>query len=77
MITTNEALGRLHPAVVRPGRCLAEVEFPALGPAEVAALLGSAQAAGTELTLAEVFERRGQVTRLSSQPAPGRTGQYL
>ena len=29
-ITANEPLGRLHPAVVRPGRCLAEVEFPAL-----------------------------------------------
>ncbi len=30
LITTNEPLGRLHPAVHRPGRCLAEIEFLAL-----------------------------------------------
>jgi hypothetical protein len=27
LITTNEPLSALHPAVVRPGRCLAEIEF--------------------------------------------------
>jgi hypothetical protein len=27
LITTNEELGRLHPAITRPGRCLANVEF--------------------------------------------------
>jgi hypothetical protein len=75
MITTNEPLGRLHAAVVRPGRCLAEVEFPALSPVEAGALLG--RSADRELTLAEVFERRGDVTRLSSAPAEGATGQYL
>lgn len=32
LITTNEPLGRLHPAIHRPGRCLAEVEFEALDP---------------------------------------------
>jgi hypothetical protein len=26
-ITTNEDLSRLHPAVVRPGRCLAQLEI--------------------------------------------------
>ena len=31
LITTNEPLVRLHPAVSRPGRCLAEVEFELLG----------------------------------------------
>lgn len=77
LITTNEPLGRLHPAVVRPGRCLAEVEFPALSAEEAAALLGGAAPASGELTLAEVFERRGDVTTVRSQPAPGATGQYL
>jgi len=77
LITTNEPLGRLHPAVVRPGRCLAEVEFPALTGAEAAAVLGPGHAVGGELTLAEVFERRGQFTRVSSRPGPGATGQYL
>jgi ATPase family protein associated with various cellular activities (AAA) len=27
LITTNEDLGRLHPAVIRPGRCLANLAF--------------------------------------------------
>lgn len=29
LITTNEPVDQLHPALVRPGRCLAEVEFRA------------------------------------------------
>lgn len=32
LITTNEPLSSMHPAVVRPGRCLAEIEFGALSP---------------------------------------------
>jgi hypothetical protein len=32
LITTNEPLGTLHPAVVRAGRCLAEMEFGPLSP---------------------------------------------
>ena len=78
LITTNEPLGRLHPAVIRPGRCLAEVEFTPLTAAESAAFLGSGGRTGGEgLTLAELFERRGDVTRIAtgdSRPAPG---QYL
>jgi hypothetical protein len=78
MITTNEPLGRLHPAVVRPGRCLAEVEFPALSPAEAAALIGDGHAVHDDVTLAEVFLRRGRISRLSSQPVDmAGTGQYL
>jgi hypothetical protein len=84
MITTNEALGRLHPAVVRPGRCLAEVEFPPLARTEAAALLGAGPVApgasgipAGEMTLAEVFERRGEISRVTSQPSEGATGQYL
>lgn len=33
-ITTNEDLSRLHPAVVRPGRCLAQIEIGRLSRAE-------------------------------------------
>ncbi len=76
LITTNEPVGRLHPAVVRPGRCLAEVEFPPLSRAEAAALVGGEVPAGN-LTLAEVVERRGDVSRLASQAPAGPTGQYL
>ena len=34
LITTNEELGALHPAVTRPGRCASQVEFLPLTPAE-------------------------------------------
>jgi len=59
LVTTNEPLGRLHPAVRRPGRCWATVEFDAFGPAEATAWLA---ARGVErdvvapMTLAELYE---------------------
>ncbi len=39
-ITTNEDLRRLHPAVTRPGRCLAQIEVGRLTRAEARAWLG-------------------------------------
>jgi hypothetical protein len=55
-ITTNEPLAALHPAIVRPGRCLAQVEVGRMSPAEVAAWLGTD--AGGGATLAELYARR-------------------
>ena len=78
LITTNEPLGRLHPAVIRPGRCLAEVEFTPLTPAESAAFLGSWHGRAAEgLTLAELFERRGDLSRVASAASTPAPGQYL
>jgi len=34
LITTNEELGRLNPAVTRPGRCLSAIEFAPLTPTQ-------------------------------------------
>jgi len=34
LITTNEELGKLNPAVTRAGRCLSEIEFRSLNPEE-------------------------------------------
>ncbi len=34
LITTNEDLGTLHPAVTRPGRCASQIEFLPLAPPE-------------------------------------------
>lgn len=53
LITTNEPLGRIHPAVVRPGRCLAQVEFGPLPAAQASALLG--RPVNGPMTLAEVM----------------------
>jgi TRAP-type C4-dicarboxylate transport system permease large subunit len=36
LLTTNEEIGRLHPALVRPGRCLGAVEFTEFSPTEAA-----------------------------------------
>ncbi|HEX3622294.1 MAG TPA: DUF5925 domain-containing protein [Acidimicrobiales bacterium] len=75
LLTTNEPIGRLHPAVARPGRCLADVEFRSLSREEATALIG-ADTAG-ELTLAEVFERRGELTRVGARADDPPIGQYL
>jgi DNA polymerase III delta prime subunit len=59
-ITTNEDVERLHPAVVRPGRCLARVEVGRLTHREAAAWLGREDGldpAGN--TLAELYAVRG------------------
>jgi hypothetical protein len=78
LITTNEPIGRLHPAVVRPGRCLAEVEFSPLTAAEGAAFLGTGRGREVEgLTLAELFQRRGDLTRVATTHAAPAPGQYL
>jgi hypothetical protein len=34
LITTNEDLGKFHRALMRPGRCLSEIEFARFGPDE-------------------------------------------
>ncbi|MEU4424065.1 DUF5925 domain-containing protein [Actinoplanes sp. NPDC024001] len=55
-ITTNEDLSALHPAVVRPGRCLASIEVGRLSYAEAVAWLGTADGVGPDgATLAELF----------------------
>lgn len=58
-LTTNEPIGALHPAVVRPGRCLAEIEVGRLSHAEAAAWLGSgSDAPPGGATLAELYRLR-------------------
>jgi hypothetical protein len=41
IITTNEPVGRLHPAARRPGRCLADIEFQAFPEVEANAWLAA------------------------------------
>lgn len=60
-LTTNESVTRLHPAVVRAGRCLAEVEIGALPRNEARRWLGAdlADRVGEDgATLAELYELR-------------------
>ena len=58
IITTNEPLKSMHPAVIRPGRCLTEVEFGALSPESASRWLrnhGSKIEVQKPATLAELY----------------------
>ncbi|MGW7055047.1 DUF5925 domain-containing protein [Streptomyces sp. NPDC054887] len=68
-VTTNEDLERLHPAVVRPGRCMARIEVGSLTRAEAVGWLGTEEGVGRDgATLAELYAlRRG--TGPASVPA--------
>lgn len=80
-LTTNEDVARLHPAVVRPGRCLAEIEVGRLSTAEARTWLAAhgldtGSVPGDGATLAELYARRGtgKVTHAEERPT---AGQYL
>ena len=75
-ITTNEDLHRLHPAVVRPGRCLAQIEAGRFPPAEAAAWLGG-EAGPLPVTLAELYALRAGRRTADRDSHPAGTGQYL
>lgn len=75
LLTTNDDVGRLHPAVTRPGRCLASVEFGALTPSEAAAWCppGVTPPSG-DTTLAQLYSlTSGDQTAVESHS----TGLYL
>ena len=72
-ITTNEDLRSLHPAVVRPGRCLAHIEIGPLSPAQASASLG--QPVTRPVTLAELYAMQNGHTP-ACPPETG-TGLYL
>ena len=58
LVTTNEEIKKLHPAVARPGRCAADVQFERLTEPEASAWLeahGSSTAAERGRSLAELY----------------------
>jgi Domain of unknown function (DUF5925)/ATPase family associated with various cellular activities (AAA) len=59
LVTTNESLRALHPAVSRPGRCVSQIEFTAFPGAEADAWLAEQglEGTGTSRTLASLFAR--------------------
>ena len=76
-ITTNEPLDRLHPAVVRPGRCLAQIEVGPLGQAEAADWLGTGEQVARATTLAELYALKAGREGFGTITAEPSTGQYL
>jgi hypothetical protein len=77
-ITTNEELSRLHPAIIRPGRCLAQLEVGPLAYEEAAAWLGDpAGLSGDGATLAELLALRNGEEKIASLRDDPATGFYL
>jgi hypothetical protein len=79
-VTTNEDLERMHPAVVRPGRCLARIEVGPLTRTESANWLGTDQGLGRDgSTLAELYAlRRGiRPASVPGQDSGADAGLYL
>ncbi|WP_283136877.1 DUF5925 domain-containing protein [Rhizohabitans arisaemae] len=88
-ITTNESLNRLHPAVVRPGRCLAQIPVGALTQTEAAAWLTENPAEDADrraaisriepsgATLATLYALRGGHLHAASQEPSEGEGFYL
>ena len=77
LISTNEDLARLHPAVTRPGRCFAQIRVGPLPYAEAVQWLGRRDGIGPDgATLAELYAlRRDPATEVAS--TTGHPGMYL
>lgn len=75
LLTTNDDIGRLHPALTRPGRCLLSVNFPAMSKTEAAAWCppGASAPAGPT-TLAQLYAIAAGTASIEADPA---TGLYL
>jgi hypothetical protein len=77
LLTTNEEVNRLHPAIVRPGRCLASIEFSRFSTAEARTWLnGSARTPSRPQTLAQLLAKRGDIAG-GAESQPASTGAYL
>ncbi|WP_306208301.1 DUF5925 domain-containing protein [Actinoplanes sp. RD1] len=77
-LTTNEDLASLHPAVVRPGRCLASIEVGRLPYAEAVRWLGRSTGIGPAgATLAELYALRTGAEPVTVPVTAPATGMYL
>jgi len=56
IVTTNEPLRSLHPALARPGRCLSEIEFAELSREEIVAWCNARAAAPPQASRAPLAE---------------------
>ena len=77
-ITTNEDIARLHPAVTRPGRCLAQIEVGPLSYVESVEWLGAnAGVAERQNTLAELIALRDGTQPVGTPDREAQDGLYL
>jgi hypothetical protein len=75
LVTSNEELGKLHPAVSRPGRCIQKIRFQPFTTVEANAWLarhGETRSMGeTSRTLAELYARLHGDEETEKHPAVG------
>lgn len=79
LMTTNEKVGKLHPAVARPGRCLAEIAFTSFSHKEAVLWTHNRDVAtppGDDVTLADLYELVAAAHIANSEPEIS-TGQYV
>jgi hypothetical protein len=77
MVTTNEGVGRLHPAIARPGRCALLHEFGRLSLKEATAWLaahGTAATVTQPTTIADLYGLRDGRERWRAAAAVGFDG---
>ena len=83
LITTNESVKELHQAVIRPGRCLAEINVDPLSNAEARAWLSAHQVdplprdLKDTATIAELYGYVASMPLKTASAKPARSGQYL
>lgn len=78
LLTTNEPITSLHPALTRPGRCLARIEFTEFSASETRQWMSPLRPSHDgPATLAQLFEMRGQLSRIDRTSDRDAPGQYL
>jgi hypothetical protein len=77
IFTTNAAPDQLDPAIVRPGRCLASIEFRPFDIASANERLKGVATTDRALTLAEIYDRLSTSKKVVAGTPAGPTGQYL
>jgi len=80
LITTNEPLATLHPAVTRPGRCIANLNIGKLNISEANMWLagrGSTEHAHDHMTLAELYELAREKPQINTDTDDGEMRGYL
>jgi ATPase family protein associated with various cellular activities (AAA) len=74
LITTNDPVAKLHPAMTRPGRCLATISFDKFKSTEASEWMGSYVMG--EKTLAELYELKTS-SQIATKAADIPVGAYL
>lgn len=71
LLTTNEPVTKIHPAITRAGRCLADIHFTPLTATESTRWMrnrGGAAGAKAPMTLADLYESLAQAQVVRSKP---------